>query len=114
MKKEYEDNVARVTKDIIEKLSGIFDIPVPKKDPKAEQQYKTLRDTFDAFDKDGSLELAYDEYKESWKFMSRPGSEDEIKRAFDSVDIDGSGQIEFTEYAFSMMGKKAADFGPLA
>merc|ERR550519_234554 len=79
MKKEYEDNVAKVTKEIIAKLSDLSDAEVPKKDPKHEQQYQTLRDTFDAFDKDGSLELGYEEYRESWKFLNRPGSDSEIK-----------------------------------
>jgi hypothetical protein len=99
MKKEYEDNVTKVTKEIIAKLSDLSDVEVPKPNAKLEQQYQTLRDTFDAFDKDGSLELGFDEYKDSWKFMNRPGADDEIKRTFDAVDIDGSGVVEFTEYA---------------
>merc|ERR1712048_297229 len=78
------------------------------------KMYKTLKDTFNAFDKDGNAELGYPEYNEAWKFLGRQGSEADIKKAFDSVDIDGSGLIEWTEFVFSLMGAKAANFGVLA
>ena len=66
-----------------------------------------MKDTFNAFDKDGSLELGYEEYRDSWKFMSRPGDDNEIKQAFDVIDVDGTGLVEFSEYLFSLMGEKA-------
>jgi Ca2+-binding EF-hand superfamily protein len=73
-----------------------------------------LKDTFNAFDKDGSMELGYEEYLESWKFLSRPGIDEEIKKAFESIDVDGTGLVEWTEYVFSLMGEKALNFGALA
>ena len=76
--------------------------------------YNTLKDTFNAFDKDGSAQLGFPEYVESWKFLDRPGSDADIKKAFDSVDIDKSGLIEWSEFAFSLMGEAALNFGPLA
>eukprot|EP00492_Amphilonche_elongata_P002514 TRINITY_DN276_c0_g2_i1.p1 TRINITY_DN276_c0_g2~~TRINITY_DN276_c0_g2_i1.p1 ORF type:complete len:300 (-),score=75.41 TRINITY_DN276_c0_g2_i1:224-1123(-) len=114
MKKEYEENVAKVTKDIIKKLATVSNRDVPQKDPEGEQLYNTLKDTFNAFDSDGSAELGFPEYKEAWKFLNRPGGEADIKAAFDSVDVDGSGLVEWAEFAFSLMGEKALDFGPLA
>ena len=33
--------------------------------------YKSLRDTFNAFDKDGSTQLGYPEYVEAWKFFDQ-------------------------------------------
>ena len=45
----------------------------------------TLKDTFDAFDKDGSGEMGYPEYVESWKFLNRPGTEQDIKSSFDAI-----------------------------
>merc|ERR1712012_222225 len=114
MKKEYEENIAKVTKDIIKKLATVSNREVPQKDPDGEQLYNTLKDTFNAFDADGSAELGYAEYQEAWKFLNRPGGEAEMKAAFDSVDVDGSGLVEWAEFAFSLMGEKALDFGPLA
>ena len=80
MKKTYEENVRKFSREIIEKLTAVTDVTPPQRDPKMEAQYNTLRDTFDAFDKDGSAELGYPEYVEAWKFLNRPGGEREIKR----------------------------------
>jgi Ca2+-binding EF-hand superfamily protein len=73
-----------------------------------------LKDTFNAFDADGSAELGFPEYKEAWKFLGRPGNDEDIKNAFDSVDVDMSGIVDWNEFAFSLMGERALDFGPLA
>ena len=54
MKKEYEENIAKVTKDIIKKLATVANREVPQKDADGEQLYNTLKDTFNAFDADGS------------------------------------------------------------
>ena len=110
----YEENVRKFSREIIEKLSMMTDDQAPLRDAKMEAQYNTLRDTFDAFDKDGSAELGYPEYVEAWKFLNRPGTEKDIKRTFDSVDVDGSGLVEWSEFAFSLMGEKALNFGALA
>jgi Ca2+-binding EF-hand superfamily protein len=74
----------------------------------------TLKDTFNAFDKDGSGEMGFPEYCEAWAFLGRGGSEEEIKTVWNSVDIDGSGLIEWTEFVFSLMGESALEFGSLA
>eukprot|EP00492_Amphilonche_elongata_P005790 TRINITY_DN954_c0_g1_i2.p1 TRINITY_DN954_c0_g1~~TRINITY_DN954_c0_g1_i2.p1 ORF type:complete len:207 (+),score=56.76 TRINITY_DN954_c0_g1_i2:223-843(+) len=76
--------------------------------------FKTLKDTFNAFDNDGSAELGYTEYVEAWKFLGLQGGEADIKKAFDSVDVDKSGLVEWTEFAFSIMGEKAQNYGVLA
>merc|ERR1712142_440166 len=102
-----------MTKDIIGKLSEISDLEIPSRNDADSKTYKTLKDTFDAFDKDGSAELGYPEYIEAWKFLARPGGEREIKRTFDSVDVDGSGLVEWSEFAFSLMGEDALKFGSL-
>jgi Ca2+-binding EF-hand superfamily protein len=114
LKAKYEENVTTVTKDIIDKLSKIVKVDVPQKNEEDEKLYKTLRDTFDAFDKDGSGEMQFPEYQESWQFLNRPGSPAEIKEVFDSIDVDGTGLIEWNEYVFSLMGERAAAFGALA
>ena len=46
--------------------------------------------------------------------MDRPGTEQDIKRTFDAIDVDGTGLVEWNEYAFSLMGEKAMNYGPLA
>eukprot|EP00492_Amphilonche_elongata_P002330 TRINITY_DN258_c0_g1_i3.p1 TRINITY_DN258_c0_g1~~TRINITY_DN258_c0_g1_i3.p1 ORF type:complete len:338 (+),score=92.20 TRINITY_DN258_c0_g1_i3:430-1443(+) len=114
LKKTWDENVRTLTTSIINQLSAISDTPIPEKDAALEAQYKTLRDTFDAFDKDGSAELGYEEYVESWKFLNRPGTDEDIKKAFDAIDVDGTGLVEWNEFAFSLMGEKALNFGALA
>merc|ERR1712038_1484395 len=74
----------------------------------------TLKDTFNAFDKDGNAELGYPEYQEAWKFLGQPGTDADIKAAFDSVDVDTSGLVEWNEFVFSIMGERAAKYGVLA
>ena len=78
---------------------------MPARDVAGEKQYIALRDTFDAFDKDRSDELGYSEFLESWTFLNRSGTENEIKQAFDGVDIDKSGLVKFSEYEFALIGK---------
>jgi hypothetical protein len=55
MKKTWEENIATISKSIIEKLCAISHVQPPQKDPEEVKVYNTLKDTFDAFDKDGSL-----------------------------------------------------------
>merc|ERR550519_1628630 len=105
MKQNYEENVQKATKNIIEKLCQVTGKAVPHKDEDKQKMYNTLKDTFNAFDGDGSGQLGYPEYVEAWKFLNRPGGPDEIKKTFDSVDIDGSGVCDWNEFAFSLMGE---------
>merc|ERR1719204_1459240 len=114
LKQQMEQKMQETVAKIIERLQTISDVTVPPKDAEQERVYNTLKDTFNAFDKDGSAQLGFPEYVESWKFLDRPGSDADIKKAFDSVDIDKSGLIEWSEFAFSLMGESALNFGPLA
>eukprot|EP00493_Phyllostaurus_siculus_P001051 UN01058 len=109
-----EQKMSETVQKIIDRLQAISSVTVPSKDPEQERVHNTLKDTFNAFDKDGSAQLGFPEYVESWKFLDRPGSDADIKKAFDSVDIDKSGLIEWSEFAFSLMGEAALNFGPLA
>ena len=71
LKKTWEDNIEKLTKKIIKKLSIVTQTSIAEKNPEKAKLYKTLKDTFDAFDKDGSAELGFDEYTDSWKFLNR-------------------------------------------
>ena len=73
-----------------------------------------LKDTFNAFDKDGNGELGYAEYYEAWKFLGQPRDHAKIKAAFDGVDVDVSGLVEWREFVFSIMGEAASKYGVLA
>ena len=64
------------------------------------QYYKTLKDTFNAFDGDGSGELGFSEYVESWKHLNQPDDANLIKKSFDGVDYDNSGFVEWQEFVF--------------
>merc|ERR1712238_44134 len=114
LKKTWEENLRNLSKELIAKLSTISSVEVPQKDPEKQKMYNTLRDTFDAFDKDGSAQLGYEEYRDAWKFLNRPGDESVIQNTFNSVDVDGSGLVEWTEFVFSLMGEEALEYGTLA
>ena len=107
MKKEWEAKIGELSRTIIEKLASLSKKPVPTKDSEDMKVYNTLKDTFNAFDNDGSAELGYPEYVEAWKFLGRGKDEKEIKQTFDSVDVDKSGIVDWSEFAFSLMGEKA-------
>ena len=111
LKRNMEANVATQTQEIIKKLAMMSDTPLPEKNSEDAKLYKTLKDTFDAFDKDGSAEMQFPEYCESWKFLGRSGTEQDMKKSFDAVDIDGSRQIDVNEFMFSLMGEKAQNYG---
>ena len=57
---------------------------------------------------EGSGQMQFLEYKETWAFLAQPGGEAEMKRAFDSVDVDGSGNVDWNEFCFSIMGAAAS------
>jgi len=73
-----------------------------------------MRDTFERFDRNGSGELNLEEYKKAWKFLGRPGTNEDMEAAFSGVDIDNSGFIEWEEFVFSLQGEEAAKYGLLA
>ena len=80
MKKEMELRQEELTEKIIGTLAHFAGVAVPERDPEDQKAYNTLKDTFNAFDKDGSAELGWEEYCESWKFLNRPGTDEDIKR----------------------------------
>lgn len=85
----------------------------PRDTSKAEM-HREMRETFDKFDRNGSGELNLVEYKKAWKFLGKPGSEEDMDNAFTSVDIDNSGFIEWDEFVFSLQGEEAQKYGLLA
>jgi hypothetical protein len=108
MKKQMAEKMAQLTQTLVKDLSG------ETQNSEEYQMYCTIKDTFNAFDKDGNAELGFPEYLEAWKFLSQPGTDEDIKRAFDAVDVDASGLVEFDEFIFSIMGETALKYGPLA
>ena len=44
MKKEWEARSAELTKDIVQKLSGLSNVDIPKKDGELKRIYNTLRE----------------------------------------------------------------------
>lgn len=85
----------------------------PRDMAKAEM-HREMRETFDKFDRNGSGELNLVEYKKAWKFLGKPGTEQEMEEAFKSVDIDNSGFVEWDEFVFSLEGEEASKYGLLA
>ena len=112
MKKAYEEKIANKTHELVKQLREIAGETAVEDE--GSEMYKTLKDTFNAFDNDGSAELGFPEYVEAWKFLGLQGSSEEIKKAFDSVDVDGSSVVDWDEFCFSIMGEKATKYGVLA
>ena len=64
MKKQMEAKLA----DMAEKL--VLQIEGEKKNTEEAQMYKTIKDTFNAFDVDGNAELQFPEYREAWAVLA--------------------------------------------
>eukprot|EP00493_Phyllostaurus_siculus_P015783 UN16026 len=112
MKREMETKISELTRTLKKTLADVQGREIVS--TKEEDLYYQLQDTFNAFDRDGSAELGFPEYMEAWKFIGQPGTDADIKKAFDGVDIDRSGLLTWTEFVFSIMGKKAQNYGVLA
>merc|ERR1719210_818934 len=113
MKKQNEIKVAEFVSQLTMILHEMTNVP-DDRNPEERKMYVTVKDTFNAFDRDGNAELAFPEYYEAWKFLGQPGSDDQIKQAFDSVDVDATGLVDFEEFIFSIMQEKALKYGVLA
>jgi Ca2+-binding EF-hand superfamily protein len=113
LKKTREAKVAKLVRDLGVQLADMVGNPFMENAGEY-KLYKTLEDTFNAFDKDGNAELGWKEYLEAWRFLDQPGTDSDVKRAFDAVDINGSGLVEMDEFMFSIMGEKANKYGGLA
>jgi len=103
--RQMREELAKKTHTMVRRLMVLNNQEVPKED--GLQMYNTLKDAFNAFDKDGNAELGYPEYVEAWKFLAQPGTESDIKKAFDGVDFDNSGLVEWEEFVFSIMGEES-------
>jgi Ca2+-binding EF-hand superfamily protein len=112
MKQKMQEDLERNIQEFIAKLCIELDRQVP--DPEGRKLYSTMKDTFNAFDEDGSGALNYSEFKEAWHYLNRPGTDNDIKKAFDGQDIDGSLHVDQNEFAFAIMGEDALKYGPLA
>jgi hypothetical protein len=78
-----QEKIEKSTHQLVRQLREIQGVDTSG-DAEGHEMYKTLKDTFNAFDRDGNAEMQYLEYVESWKFLNQPGSEADIKRAFDT------------------------------
>merc|ERR1719461_1771896 len=116
MKRQKEEETQQRTRNLVLKLTELVGdtVTLAYRDEKRSEFYRKLKDTFNAFDKDGNLELGYPEYVQAWRYLGQPGTEADIKKAFDSVDLDHSGLVEWDEFVFSIMGEEALQYGHLA
>merc|ERR1712117_75847 len=103
------------TKEMIKALVKITgDTEGDNRDPEKAAFYQQTKDTFNAFDKDGSGKLDVVEFVSAWGFLGQPGTEEEVQNIFASIDCDQSGHIESTEFVFAVMGEDAMKYGALA
>jgi len=114
MRAQFVNRLMQRAGELLNKLESVDSDTKVAKDEEGAKFYRQLMETFDAFDKDGNGELQFPEYKSAWRFLNQPGSDSDIKGAFDGVDVDRSGLVDRDEFVFSIMGPKAADFGPIA
>merc|ERR1712042_105801 len=65
--------------ELFQKLEEVNAETQQYKDTEGAKFYRQLMETLDAFDKDGSGEMQYPEYKAAWQFLKQPGTERAIK-----------------------------------
>lgn len=73
------------TIEIIQKLQHALGRPVEEVTDE-EKLYKTLQDTFNAYDADGSRQMAFPEYVEAMRFIGKREPEDTLRKWFSSVE----------------------------
>merc|ERR1712048_651901 len=113
--REMQEEVARLLQVLLEKVIDKTEgQSIVNRDPKQQQLYNDLLDTFKAFDRDNNASLQYPEYQEAWRFLNLPGDASAAKRAFDSVDVDSNGNVDIEEFLFSIMGEDAKNYGYFA
>merc|ERR1712048_534166 len=95
-------------------LEDLLDEKVVDENPEEREFYERLKETFQAYDADGSSQLQFPEYCDAWRFLEQPGDERTMKQAFDSVDVDGNNVVTIEEFVFSIMGEAAMKYGSLA
>jgi hypothetical protein len=114
LKKEMDEQLEvrlRLVIDKLQELTGASSNGQNRN--KLTETYQTLKDTFNAFDGDGSAELGYPEYQEAWKLLKQPADPQLMKNSFDGVDFDKSGLIEWSEFVFSIMKEDESEVGRL-
>merc|ERR1719361_3112046 len=114
MKKKFDAQLKDQTKVLRAALEDLLDEKDPNANPEEAEFFDKLRDTFNAFDGDGSGQLQFPEYCEAWKFLNQPGGDEAAKKAFDSVDVDHNEVVDQEEFVFSIMGEQAMKYGVLA
>ena len=68
LRRQWEENIEKNTKDMIKALVKITgDTEGDKRDPEKAAFYNQCKDTFNAFDKDGSGKLDVDEFIQAWR-----------------------------------------------
>jgi len=110
-RKTMEETLSERLSNCVNELCSITGKP---RDTSKAEVHREMRTTFDKFDRNGSGELNLEEYKKAWKFLGKPGTEQEMEEAFASVDIDNSGYVEWDEFVFSLQGEEAMKYGLLA
>jgi Ca2+-binding EF-hand superfamily protein len=110
LKRQNEEKVQEMVRNLGKQLSSMTGTKMVENHEEYEA-YNTIKDTFQAFDRDGNAELGWSEYLEAWRFLNQPGTDEDVKRAFDAVDVNGSGLVEFDEFVFSIMGEKSLKYG---
>jgi Ca2+-binding EF-hand superfamily protein len=113
LKRKREAKIADLCASLSKQLCEMTGTPLYT-NPDEAKLYRTLRDTFNAFDRDGNAELGFPEYLEAWRFLNQPGTDEDVKKAFDGVDVNSSGLVEEDEFMYSIMGEPALKYGLMA
>ena len=82
LKRKREAKIADLCASLSKQLCEMTGTPLYT-NPDEAKLYRTLKDTFNAFDRDGNAELGFPEYLEAWRFLNQPGTDEDVKKAFD-------------------------------
>ena len=74
LKRKNEEEVNQMVRDLGKQLSSMTGTPLVENHEEYEA-FNTIRDTFNAFDRDGNAELGWAEYLEAWRFLNQPGTD---------------------------------------
>jgi len=109
-RKTMENKMSMQVKEMVEMLTELKGgTQRQRKRRESVSTHRELTDTFSQFDKNQTGEMNLTSYKKAWRWLGKPGNEQDIENSFRSVDVDNTGVIDCGEFVKSFMSDEEAE-----
>jgi len=109
-RKTMENKMSMQVKEMVEMLTELKGgAQRQRKRRESVSTHRELTDTFSQFDKNQTGEMDLISYKKAWRWLGKPGNEQDIENSFRNVDVDNTGVIDCGEFVKSFMSDEEAE-----